>query len=147
MGAIARWIIGPIAGPVFGVAVILLSIGWATTTLVSRHELATVTADRDRLQDAIYNPSTGYLARNTQCETNVAQLQAAIVRTAADIKKLGDDTIANGKRIGDLMAQQRAGAAAAKATADKLLALPSTAPRGTIEACSSAARILKTGAP
>lgn len=147
MGAILRWIVGPIAGPVFGIAALMLGIGWVTTSIVDRADLAHVTADRDKLKASIDDPATGFVARNAQCETNVVQLQAAIVRTAADIKKLGDDTIANGKRIGELMAQQRAGAAAAKAAADKLLALPATAPRGTVEACTSAARILKTGAP
>lgn len=147
MGAILRWIVGPIAGPAFGILALVLGIGWATTTLVARSELSTVTADRDRLKDQIDNPSTGYLARTAQCETNVAGLQVGLDATRRDIQKLGDASAANDRAVRGLMAKAAALAGDAQAKAARLLATPATAPIGSLDACTAGARILKGGAP
>lgn len=147
MGAILKWIVGPIAGPVFGIAAVLLAVGWLTNALVDRAELASVRTERDHLKAEIYDPSTGYLARNTQCETNVAGLTVGLDHVRADVQKLADDTKASDANLRAAMARQGAIAGATKAAADKLLALPAPAAVGTLEACTAAARVLKTGAP
>lgn len=145
MGKLLAWITGPIAGYVLGGALALALVGVAVTVGVYHYKLADMTEQRDGYRDRIENPSTGYVARNAQCETNVASLRAGLSRLSADVKALADDTRARDAWIATALAQASARAAGAKASADKLLALPARSAPGTLKACLDGASVLKRG--
>lgn len=146
MGGIIAFLTSKIAGPVFGGLFFVTAIGFAVTVGVYHFELKAETSRADKLDASINAPGTGYIARNTQCETNVSTLGVGLDRARADVQRLANDTLAADKRNAASMASALQQVAAVKASSAKLLALPATAPIGSIAACTAGAKILKTGA-
>lgn len=145
--SIITWLTGKVAGPVFGIALLAMSIAFAITIGVYHFELSSETARADKLDLAINAQGTGWVARNTQCLTNFGNVSAALKRTSDDIERLAKDTAAANASNALLMATAVRQVRGVRASTDKLLSTPATAPPGTLAACTSAARILKTGAP
>lgn len=145
MGAILAFVRGPIAGYVFGGALLAVSIAFAVTAGVYHFELASITRDRDALKDRIDNPSTGYVVRTAQCETNVSTLRTGLNRLSGEVEALAAATREGDARTAAALALVASRAGAAKAAADKLLALPARSAPGTLNACRDAAQVLKRG--
>lgn len=147
VGAILKWFVGPLAGPVLGIALLITGIGFVTDHLVLSWKLSNVTADRDALKDSIYHDGTGWVARTSACETNVEVLTQAVKNARDDIKSLADNSDAASARAAKMLATIAAQVSGVRASAEKLLALPPSAPVGTLDACHAGANILKRGAP
>lgn len=141
------WLTGKIAGPVFGIALLATCIAFAVTVGVYHFELANETARADKLDSEINAPSTGWVARNTQCLTNYGNVSASLKRTSDDIEQLAKDTANGNAKTAAAMAGAVAQIRNVKGSTDKLVASPPSAPVGTIDACRAGAHILKTGAP
>lgn len=147
MTAILSWLTGKVAGPVFGIALIATSIAFAVTVGVYHFELASETARADKLEAAINAPSTGWVARNAQCETNVATLSVALDRVRGEVAELAKATAEGDAKTAVAIAGAASQIGRVRVSTEKLLATPPSAPIGSIDACRSGARILKTGAP
>lgn len=145
MGAILKFIVGPIAGYVFGAALAVLAITFAVTVGVYHWKLDAMTEDRDALKERIDNPATGYVVRNAQCGTNVAQLKSGLSRVSADVEALAQATRDGDASLKAAIAAASARLAGVKGATDKLLALPAPAAVGTLKACDAGALILKRG--
>jgi hypothetical protein len=132
---------------VFGIAFIATALSMIVTVGVYHFELAGMTTERDALKNQIYAEGTGLIARNTQCETNIASLNVGLKNARDDINSLAASTVETNKKTIAALTAAAAQVRTVKTATDKLLATPASAPIGSTQACSAGAHILKTGAP
>ncbi len=147
MGLILKWLVGPIAGPVFGAALAVTLVAFGVTWTVQHWEAARLTTELATVKDSIDNPSNGWVHRFDQCQTNYGNTEAALKRQSADIAALATKTDASQKALAASMATATAQVRGVRTTTDKLLATPPSAPIGSTDACKAGARILKGTVP
>lgn len=145
MGRILAFVGGPIAGYVFGAALAALALTFAVTVGVYHYKLADMTEQRDGYRERIENPTTGYVAKNAQCGTNVAQLTKGLDRISKEVEDLAKATKDGDARTAAIVADAVARSRGVKTSTDKLLALLAPASPGTLKACDAGALILKRG--
>ncbi len=146
MGRILGFVTGPIAGYVFGAALAALALTFAVTVGVYHYKLADMTEQRDGYRERIENPTTGYVARNAQCGTNVEQLKSGIARISKDVEDLATATKEGDARTREAIAAAVRNSQGVKSSTDKLLAMIAPAAPGTLKACQAGAAILLKGA-
>lgn len=59
-------------------ASVVVIIALTLTLMSTKHELSEMRGERDKLNDAIYRPVTGWSARLNQCQTNTVTLDQAL---------------------------------------------------------------------
>lgn len=123
MGAIAEFFVSKIAGPIFGGVALVLLLTLITVKAVDSSKISTLETANEKLSNSIMDPKTGYVARNVQCEANVATLGAAVTMQSETILGLGKATADAQARAKDAMAQAQKGLDAAQSAAGKILAM------------------------
>ncbi len=128
-----KWL-APLLAPVLGIAL----VGALIWVALDAWKIAELTADRDQLKAAIYDPSTGFVARNAQCETNVAGLTVNLDGARADIKALADKSDAqDAKSTQTMAAAVKTILRGVSTSTARLLARPSTTVPGTLDSCKA----------
>lgn len=114
---------GPLAGPICGSALVLSLIGGAVVWAEGSWKVASLERDKAKLEASIADPETGFVARNAQCETNVAQLSGALTRSNQSIADWQARAAAADARAAKAIDAARASTRAASEQATRILAL------------------------
>lgn len=126
MGAIVGFFTSKIAGPIFGGIAAVLLLALITVKITDGAKIGTLETANEKLSVSIMDPKTGYIARNVQCETNVATLGTAITHQSETIIALGKATADAQAKTKAAMEQAQKGLDAAQAAAAKIIALKPT---------------------
>lgn len=140
------WIIGPIAGPILGAALLASLAALGVTWTVQRWEISRLTDELAVKKDEIENSKTGWVRRFDQCETNYATVALALKRQGDDIRNLAKATEDGNKLLADRLESAEKQVTSVRTNTNKLLAAAPTAPIGTLAACQAGAKILKSPA-
>ena len=144
MSTILKFLVGPIAGPLFGGVALFLLAAVGTEYAVLSWKIASLEADKAKLQDSIGNAKTGYLATIAQCEVNAGTYSKSLDRLAGEVKTLANDTAARDKANAARMSALNGATQAVRLRADQILALPKPAPAN---ACAAATAVLRGETP
>lgn len=123
MGAIGEFFISKIAGPIFGGVAAVLLVALIIVKVTDSAKISNLEAANEKLSVSIMDPKTGYIARNIQCETNVATLGAAVTRQSETILGLGKATADAQAKAKAALEQAQKGLDAANAAAKTILEL------------------------
>jgi len=136
------FITGPLAGPIFGSALVLSLIGGAVVWAEGSWKIASLEHDKAKLEASISDPKTGFAVRNAQCETNIAQLSGALTRSNQSIGDWQARAAAATARAAKAIDAARASTRAASDQATRILALQ---PSGDV--CKAALDLVRNAKP
>jgi hypothetical protein len=130
------WLTGKIAGPVFAGVSALLLMALATVWLVNAWKISDLTSERDDLRASLGT-----------CTANVGTLDASVKVLNGSIDKLAADTKAQNDALSKAMGLATADLRNVRGATNKLLAMPATAPVGSLDACRAGAAIYRGATP